>query len=124
MNEVTDESDREALLYGCDREFAAARPDPEVLSRARSAGLRLSEVLATFFEGYADRPALGTRSTVLLADEESGRMKHRLQPAFDTITYGRLWSNVRAVAAAWAGTRHLSARATSWRPSASPVPIT
>jgi len=103
MHEVTGESDREATLYACDRQFAAARPQPEILGHARSAGRRLPEVLAAYMEGYADRPALGTRSTLLMADEESGRTQHCLQPAFETLTYGQLWSDVKAIAAAWAG---------------------
>jgi fatty acid CoA ligase FadD9 len=68
-------------------------PIPSVLEAIRRPGLRLTQVLETMMTGYADRPVLGTRATA-----ESG---HELLPAFDTISYGELWSRVKAVAAAW-----------------------
>jgi fatty acid CoA ligase FadD9 len=39
----------------------------------------------------------------VVRDPVTGRSEQRLLPAFDTITYGELWSNVTAMAAAWTG---------------------
>jgi fatty acid CoA ligase FadD9 len=103
--EVHDEvrPDRAATLYADDPEFRAAEPSQAVADAARLPGLRLPEVLATLMEGYADRPALGRRSTSVARDPATGRAEQRLLPAFETVTYGEVWSNVKAIAAAWSG---------------------
>src|SRR5262249_35166895 len=59
------------------------------------------ELLRIFVDSYADRPAVGTRATSAVRDPQTGRSERRLLPAFDTITYRQLWSNVMAIAAAW-----------------------
>jgi fatty acid CoA ligase FadD9 len=92
---------RIADLYANDRQFAAAKPDPAVLEAARRPGLRLVEVLQTFIDGYADRPALGQRARELVTDPATGRTSARLLPRFDTITYRELWARVNAIASAW-----------------------
>ena len=96
-------SDRIAGLYASDPRLQAARPSQAVVEAARRPGIRLAELLRTFMEGYADRPALGTRASSVVRDPVTGRSEQRLLPAFDTITYGELWSNVTAMAAAWTG---------------------
>ncbi|WP_184445688.1 carboxylic acid reductase [Mycobacterium sp. AZCC_0083] len=88
-------------LYATDSQLQAARPSMAVMEAARRPGIRLAEVLRRFMEGYADRPALGTRATSIVRDPATGRAEQKLLPAFDTITYGQLWSNVTAIAAAW-----------------------
>lgn len=92
---------RAADLFDGDPQYLAATPRLDVLDAARRPGLRLSEVLRTLAEGYADRPALGTRMVETIRDENTGRSATRLLPAFGTISYGELWKRVRAVAAAW-----------------------
>jgi fatty acid CoA ligase FadD9 len=72
-----------------------------VIDAARRPGLRLPAILQTFVEGYADRPALGQRARELVLDPATGRTTTRLLPSFETISYGELWSRVRALAAAW-----------------------
>jgi fatty acid CoA ligase FadD9 len=88
-------------LYDNDRQFAAAKPDPAVLEAARRPGLRLAEILQTFIDGYADRPALGQRARELVTDPATGRASARLLPRFNTISYGELWAQVKATASAW-----------------------
>src|SRR6185369_336771 len=95
-------SERLARLYASDPQLQTLKPSPAVLDAARRPGLRLAELLRTFMQGYADRPALGTRATSVVRDPLTGRAEQRLLPAFDTITYGEVWSNVTAIAAAWA----------------------
>src|SRR5271170_3785277 len=92
---------RVAQLYASDPQFQAAEPIPEVIDAARRPGLRLPEVIGTLVGGYQDRPALGQRARQLVLDSTTGRTTTRLLPNFETISYGELWTQVRAVAAAW-----------------------
>ena len=92
-------SERLARLYATDADLQAARPVPAVVEAAR--GTRLAEVLRTYLESYADRPALGTRASTVVGDVHTGRAVRRLLPEFTTITYGELWSDITAIAAAW-----------------------
>ena len=90
-------------FYASDPQLRALKPSPAVLDAARRPGVRLAELLRTFLQGYADRPALGTRATSVVRDPVTGRAEQRLLPAFNTITYGEVWSNLTAIAATWAG---------------------
>ncbi|HZC93030.1 MAG TPA: AMP-binding protein, partial [Mycobacterium sp.] len=72
-----------------------------MIDAARWPGLRLPEVLETLVEGYEDRPALGQRARELVLDRATGHTTTRLLPTFETISYGELWTRVRAVASAW-----------------------
>src|SRR5271163_5065438 len=92
---------RTAELRAHDEQIRAAMPKPDVVDAARRPGLRLPQVLQTYAEGYADRPALGWRARTLTTDPATGRTTSRLLPRFETITYRDLWDNVRAAAAAW-----------------------
>ncbi|MEG8182924.1 AMP-binding protein [Nocardia terpenica] len=87
-------------LIASDDQIAAAVPDESVSTTLQDPGLRLSQLVATVMEAYADRPAVGQRAVEFIADE-SGRRRTTLLPRFDTITYGELWQRVRAIAAAW-----------------------
>jgi fatty acid CoA ligase FadD9 len=94
-------SQRTAALYQGDDEIRASAPSPAVMDAARRPGLRLPQVIETMIEAYADRPALGRRATSVERDPATGRNEHRLLPEFETITYGQLWADVRAIAATW-----------------------
>jgi fatty acid CoA ligase FadD9 len=89
------------LLYSSDPQFRAGEPTQEVIGAARRPGLRLAQILQTLVEGYEDRPALGQRARELVIDPATGRTITRLLPSFETISYGDLWTRVRAVASAW-----------------------
>jgi fatty acid CoA ligase FadD9 len=54
-------------LYATDGQLQAARPSPAVVEAINRPGLRLIDVLGTFVDSYADRPALGTRATAVVA---------------------------------------------------------
>ncbi len=90
---------RIADLYSDDAQFAAAKPDEAVSAAANDPGLRLPDVVRTVLEGYADRPAVGQRAVEYVTDA-SGRTTAKLQPRFDTVTYGQLWDRVQAFSAA------------------------
>ena len=51
---------RLAGLYASDAQLQALTPLPAVLDAARRPGVRLAELLRTFLQGYAERPALGS----------------------------------------------------------------
>lgn len=72
---------------------------PDVLEAGAQPGLRLAEIIEATLTGYADRPALGERAIEFV--NVAGRTELRHLPRFDTITYGQLWSRLRAVAADW-----------------------
>ena len=83
---------RVADLYAGDPQFAAAKPDAAVIEAARDPGVRLAEVLQTFVDGYADRPALGQRAREFVTNSAMGRTSARLLPRFETISYRDLWA--------------------------------
>lgn len=93
--------DRTAALLAKDAQIQRAAPKPDVVTAARAPGLRLSEVLATFVDGYGDRPAIGSRARSVVTDPGTGRRVALLRPEFDTTSYRDLWSDVTAVANAW-----------------------
>ena len=94
-------AERIRQLDAADEQFRSTKPDASLQRAAREPGLRLSQILQTFIEGYADRPALGWRARSLVTDAASGRTTAQLLPRFDTISYRDLWANVGAVAGAW-----------------------
>lgn len=93
-------AERIRRLHDTDEQFRNAAPDLSLQQAAREPGLRLPQILETFVEGYADRPALGWRARQLTTDPATGRTVAKLLPRFDTITYRELWASVRAVATA------------------------
>ncbi len=101
---VTDESPtqeaRIADLYANDAQFRSAQPKPGVIEAASDPDLRLTEVLQTLVDGYADRPALGRRARELSTDSVTGRTSAQLLPRFETISYRELWNRMGALATA------------------------
>ena len=93
-------AERIRRLHDTDEQFRSATPDLSLQQAAREPGLRLTQILETFVEGYAERPALGWRARELTADPATGRTVAKLLPRFETITYRELWANVRSVATA------------------------
>jgi fatty acid CoA ligase FadD9 len=93
---------RIADLSAIDPQFAAARRDEAVAAAVSKPGLRLSQVIQTIIEGYADRPALGQRAVEFVNDPATGRTSVQLLPRFETITYRKLGDRVGTLASAWA----------------------
>jgi fatty acid CoA ligase FadD9 len=91
----------EKLISG-DEQLSAAKPDPAIQAAMANPEFRLSDVIRTVLEGYADRPALAQRAVEFVSDA-SGRTVAQLQPRFDTVSYRETWSRVRALADALAG---------------------
>ena len=92
---------RRERLYVEDDQFRITRPDDQIAAAARAPGLRIAEVMATVFQGYTDRPALGQRVSEIVTDPGTGRSTLRFLPRFETISYADLWSRVVSVAADW-----------------------
>ena len=82
-------------------QFAAAMPDPATIEAARHPELRLAEILQTFVNGYADRPAVGQRARALVTDPVTGRTSAQLLARFDMTSYRDLWERVTAIATDW-----------------------
>lgn len=91
---------RIAQLVASDPQITAAQPDPGVAEVVSFPGLRLTQVVQTVFDGYADRPALGARAVDYVTDPATGRTGAHLLPRFDTITYAELADRVRNLSAA------------------------
>ncbi|OBF75480.1 oxidoreductase [Mycobacterium sp. 852002-51613_SCH5001154] len=94
-------AERIRQLDATDEQFRSTKPNAALQRAAREPELRLTQILQTFVEGYADRPALGWRARSLVADPATGRTTAQLLPRFDTISYRDLWANVGAIASAW-----------------------
>ena len=94
---------RIADLYATDQQFADARPSEAITAAIDQPGLRLSQLVRTVMEGYADRPALGQRAVRFVNDGETGRTSVELLPRFETITYRELSDRVGSVATDLAG---------------------
>jgi fatty acid CoA ligase FadD9 len=90
---------RIADLYTTDQQFADARPSEAVARAIETPELRLTQIVQTVLDGYADRPALGQRAVEFVTDASTGRTSAQLLPRFDTISYRELSDNVAAVAA-------------------------
>lgn len=90
---------RIAEMVRAEPALADRLPLPGVLEATGEPGLRLSEIVRRTLAGYADRPALAERAREF--SSVAGRTEMRLLPRFDTISYGELWSRLRAVAADW-----------------------
>ncbi|MCV7193566.1 carboxylic acid reductase [Mycolicibacterium brumae] len=98
---------RIADLQHNDPEYAAALPDPKVgetVEAVVAAGGGLGEVIATVFDGYRNRIAVGERAVELVTDPDTGRRAGVPAGHFRTLTYGELWDRVRAAAAGLADT--------------------
>ncbi len=92
---------RTAQLYANDPQFSEARPLQAATATQQQPGRKLSQIVATAMEGYADRPALGQRVQELVTDPATGHTSLRSLRRFDTITYRELWTRVGAVASEW-----------------------
>ncbi|WP_116645782.1 carboxylic acid reductase [Mycobacterium kubicae] len=88
-------------LFANDPQFRAAAVIPEVTQAAHRPGLRLSEIVDTYLQGYADRPALGQRAGEVTRDDTTGNATTTLLSGFKTITYRELRERVVALANAW-----------------------
>ncbi|OBK37720.1 hypothetical protein A5659_01360 [Mycobacterium sp. 1165196.3] len=88
-------------MSAIDPQFAAAQPSAAVTAAIQRPGLRLTQVMQTVMEGYAERPALGQRAVEFVNDPQTGRTLLKLLPRFETITYRELWRRVGTLANAW-----------------------
>src|SRR5215210_1208129 len=76
-------------------------PDPEVEAVLKQPGLSYDGHIATVFDGYAKRPALGERAYEIGLDRETGRHQREYLPRYDTITYYELHNRIKGLANTW-----------------------
>ena len=93
---------RIAELRASDPQFAAAAPDEALCTAIEGPDLRLTQIVRTVLDGYADRPALGARAVRYERDPLTGRSTAELLPEFETITYAEVLRRVEATATALA----------------------
>lgn len=84
-----------------DPELASLLPVPDVTNSIRTPALSLYETMDRAFDGYANRPAVGTRDYDIVISEETGKSRKVYKPCFKTLTYGQLQNRIQAVANAW-----------------------
>lgn len=107
--EIVGRDGHESVIERSDQQLPDADPLksrrlPTVRSPAamERPGLRLSQLVQTVIDGYANRPALGQRAVQLVKDPDTGRTTAELLPRFETITYRELCQRAGAIASAWA----------------------
>jgi fatty acid CoA ligase FadD9 len=83
-------------LSAKDPQFAAARPSTAVVEALEQPELRLTQIIQTVLEGYADRPAVGQRVVEFVKDPKTGRTALEVLPRFETITYRELGNRTAA----------------------------
>jgi fatty acid CoA ligase FadD9 len=88
---------RVAHLYADDQQFCRARPNPAITEVIDQPDMRLTQIVQTVMEGYADRPALGQRAVEFAKNPQTGHTSLELLPRFETITYRELWDRVGAL---------------------------
>lgn len=87
-------------LMNSDPQLASLIPLHPVTQSICVPGQSLAEIMDRALEGYADRPAMGSRDYDVVEGAD-GRRKRTYKPAFETITYAELQSRIHAVANAW-----------------------
>ena len=88
-------------LSKTDPQLGQLIPNNDIREKALEEGLPLDRVMGVFFDGYADRPAMGERSYEVVKDEETGKTIRKYLPAYTTITYKEFHDRIKAMAMAW-----------------------
>ena len=88
-------------LIETDPQLAALVPIESVGESICAPGQSLAEAMDKAFEGYADRPALGSRDYDIGHSTKNGKRERSYQPSFKTITYAQLQKRIHNVANAW-----------------------
>ncbi len=83
-----------------DRYIGDRTPNLSIWDAAATEGLTQDKVVATFLDGYAERPALGKRAYDVQTNDLGEKVREYL-PAFETIIYRALHDNIKALAMAW-----------------------
>ncbi|HUN96023.1 MAG TPA: AMP-binding protein, partial [Bradyrhizobium sp.] len=83
-----------------DPQIARAVPLEAVTRSVRTVGIAYREIIANTLAGYAERPALGTRTFELRPDSDGHHVRHYL-PSFTTITFRELARRIEAIASVW-----------------------
>ncbi|SNQ51304.1 Carboxylic acid reductase [Frankia canadensis] len=92
-------------LAAGDPQLQELLPDGEVTEAVFRPGQSLEDIVTTFLDGYASRPALGERDHEPVVDPATGRTVRGWQPHFGTISYRELRDRIAGLAAAW-GRQH------------------
>jgi len=100
---------RHERLVATDSQYRAAMPLEAIGQLKKDSTVRMGQLIAAVMEACADRPALGRRATAIQTDS-AGRRSLRLLDHFDTMTYGQVWADVRALASVFQHDEHAKVR--------------
>ncbi|MCB5944270.1 carboxylic acid reductase [Acidocella sp. KAb 2-4] len=84
-----------------DPQLNALKPKDEVTRRIQEPDISYREIIAATLEGYAERPALGSRAYEIGQDDRTGESLRHYLPAFKTISYAELRGQVEGIANFW-----------------------
>ena len=84
-----------------DPQLKAMLPDPDVTAASRGENLTYVATVDLVLTGYAERASLGERAYDVVKDPESGSYQRSYKKNFETISYGQLRTDARAIAMAW-----------------------
>lgn len=88
-------------LIETDPQLAALVPIESVGESICAPGQSLDQAMDKAFDGYADRPALGSRDYDIAHPTETKKRTRSYKPSFKTITYAQLQKRIHNVANAW-----------------------
>ncbi|MFK7908558.1 MAG: thioester reductase domain-containing protein [Chitinophagales bacterium] len=88
-------------LSKSDPQIAALQPLESLMKAGLKEDLTLDRLIATYLDGYAERPALAERSYELIADTRTGKTKRNYLPQYTSITYQTLHDRIKALANSW-----------------------
>ena len=93
--------ERVAEMARADPQLAALIPRDDVTRAVEDPALSYQQIVSTILAGYAERPALGSRTYEVVIDEETAHAVRHYLPSYDSVTYGTLAHQVEAVASFW-----------------------
>ncbi|WP_284256232.1 carboxylic acid reductase [Acidocella aquatica] len=84
-----------------DPQLKALKPLEDVTRRIQEPDISYREIIAATLNGYAGRPAMGSRAYEIRLDARTGESFRHYLPAFETISYAQLHGQVEAIANFW-----------------------
>ncbi len=84
-----------------DPQLEALKPREDVTRRLQEEGISYREIIAAALDGYAERPAMGTRAYEVGLDARTGESFRHYLPSFSTVSYARLHGQIKNIANFW-----------------------
>ncbi|MEM6321278.1 MAG: thioester reductase domain-containing protein [Bacteroidota bacterium] len=88
-------------LAKTDPEINALMPKPELRAAVNRPDIPLDRMIATYLDGYGDRPAVAERAYKIVASEDTQKSIRQYLPAYESISYQTLHQRIKNMANAW-----------------------